>query len=143
MVRTLTTTQRLFRGFSSIDQIKPGTEITDIDLVKRDLLNHFFTMRGERVMRPEFGSIIWNLLFEPFDGTTREAIIADAQSIIAQEPRVELDKLDILEFEHGIRLNIAVFYVPFKTFGTFQIEFDRRNNIQNGTQSRVQIAEDI
>ncbi len=143
MVRTLTTTQRLFRGFSSIDQIKPGTEITDIDLVKRDLLNHFFTMRGERVMRPEFGSIIWNLLFEPFDGTTREAIIADAQSIIAQEPRVELDKIDILEFEHGIRLNIAVFYVPFKTFGTFQIEFDRRNNIQNGTQSRVQIAEDI
>jgi len=143
VVRTLTTTQRLFRGFSSIDQIKPGTEITDIDLVKRDLLNHFFTMRGERVMRPEFGSIIWNLLFEPFDGTTREAIIADAQSIIAQEPRVELDKLDILEFEHGIRLNIAVFYVPFKTFGTFQIEFDRRNNIQNGTQSRVQIAEDI
>jgi len=143
VVRTLTTTQRLFRGFSSIDQIKPGTEITDIDLVKRDLLNHFFTMRGERVMRPEFGSIIWNLLFEPFDGTTREAIIADAQSIIAQEPRVELDKIDILEFEHGIRLNIAVFYVPFKTFGTFQIEFDRRNNIQNGTQSRVQIAEDI
>lgn len=143
MVRTLTITQRLFRGFSSIDQIKPGTEITDIDLVKRDLLNHFFTMRGERVMRPEFGSIIWNLLFEPFDGTTREAIIADAQSIIAQEPRVELDKIDILEFEHGIRLNIAVFYVPFKTFGTFQIEFDRRNNIQNGTQSRVQIAEDI
>ncbi len=143
MVRTLTTTQRLFRGFSSIDQIKPGTEITDIDLVKRDLLNHFFTLRGERVMRPESGSIIWNLLFEPFDGTTREAIIADVQSIIAQEPRVELEKLDILEFEHGIRLNIALFYTPFKAFGTFEVEFDRRNGIQNGTQSRVQIAEDI
>ncbi|KKN58212.1 hypothetical protein LCGC14_0554320 [marine sediment metagenome] len=143
MARQLTTTQRLFRGFSSIDQIKPGTEITDIDLVKRDLLNHFFTMRGERVMRPEFGSIIWNLLFEPFNGTTREAIIADVQSIIAQEPRVELDKLDILEFEHGIRLNIAVFYVPFKAFGTFEIEFDRRNRIQHGTQSRLQIAEEI
>jgi len=143
VVRTLTTTQRLFRGFSSIDKIKPDTEITDIDLVKRDLLNHFFTRRGERVMRPEFGSIIWDLLFDPFDGTTREAIIADVEAIIAQEPRVNLDRLDILEFEHGIRLNIAVFYIPFEAFGTFEVDFDRRNSIQNGTQTRLQIAEDI
>ena len=131
--------KRLFRGFSSIEKITPNTEITDIDLVKRDLLNHFFTQKGERVMRPEFGSIIWNLLFEPFDGTTREAIIADVESIIAQEPRVELEKLDVLEFEHGIRLNIALFYVPLNAFRTFEIEFDRRNTIQNQTQ----IAEDI
>jgi len=53
--------QRLFRGFSSVEKITPTTEITDIDLVKRDLLNHFFTMKGERVMRPEFGSSIWEL----------------------------------------------------------------------------------
>ncbi len=131
--------KRLFRGFSSVEKITPNTEITDVDLVKRDLLNHFFTIKGERVMRPEFGSTIWELLFEPFDSTTREAIIADAQEIASQEPRVELDSLDVIEFEHGIRLSFVLLYVPLKALGTFEIEFDRRNRIQ----SRTQIAEDI
>lgn len=131
--------KQLFRGFSSIGKTTPATEITDIDLVKRDLLNHFFTIKGERVMRPEFGSAIWNLLFEPFDGTTREAILSDVQNIIAQEPRVELQNIDILEFEHGLRLNVSLFYVPFNAFSTFEIEFDRRNS----SQTTSQFVEDI
>ena len=119
--------KRLFRGFSSTGKINPKTEIFDIDLVKEDLLNHFHTARGERVMRPEFGSIIWDLLFEPFDEATKEAIIEDVQSIIAFEPRVELTNLDIIEFEHGLRLNVGLLYTPLNAIGTLEVEFDRRN----------------
>ncbi len=120
---------RLFRGFSSIDSISPKTGIADLELVKVDLLNHFHTARGERVMRPNFGSIIWDLLFEPFDDDTREAIFADVDSIISQEPRVILDSLDITEFEHGLRIDVAVIYIPLDVVSTFQLEFDRRNNV--------------
>ena len=125
---------QLFRGFSSIDKRRPDTELSDIELVKRDLLNHFHTVPGERVMRPQFGSMIWDLLFEPFDADTREAVISDAINIISQEPRVELQTIDVLEFEHGLRLNIAVLYVPFNAIQNFEIDFDRRNNIQESSQ---------
>jgi len=123
--------KRLFRGFSSVDIIRPQTEVFDINLVKRDLLNHFHTSRGERVMRPNFGSLIWDLLFEPFDDDTREAIIADVESVIAQETRVILQDIGITEFEHGLRLDITVLYEPLGVFGTFEVEFDRRNQRTN------------
>ena len=130
MAETITRT-RLFRGYSSIDITNPNNaELVDIELIKRDLLNHFHTIKGERVMRPEFGSIIWDMLFEPFDELVREAIISDARDIISQETRVELSSLDVFEFEQGLRLDIEVLYVPFNVFGTFEIDFDRRNGVE-------------
>ena len=135
-----TVRNRIFRGFNSVDAIKPQTQIFDIELVKRDLLNHFHTSRGERVMRPNFGSLIWDLLFEPFDEDTREAIISDVEAVTAQETRVILQGVDITEFEHGLRLDITVLYEPLGVFGTFEIEFDRRN--QTTSQSST-IIEDL
>ena len=121
---------RLFRGYSSVGITNPNAaELVDIELSKRDLLNHFHTLRGERVMRPNFGCIIWDMLFEPFDDLVREAIISDARDIIAQETRVELTSLDVFEFEQGLRLDIEVLYVPFNVLETFEVDFDRRNSI--------------
>lgn len=124
---------KLFRGFSSFESIRPKTEIFDIELVKQDLLNHFHTSRGERVMRPDFGSIIWDLLFEPFDQDLKDAVVADVQNVIDQEPRVTLRTVDVIEFEHGLRINISVIYNPLDVVGTFELEFDRRNQI-SGTE---------
>ena len=120
---------RLFRGFNSIDKISPTTEIFDIELVKRDLLNHFHTIRGERVMRPNFGSIIWDLLFEPFDDIIREEVVADVETIIGFDSRVTLQQIDVVEFEHGLRVNVAVIYHPLEAIGLFEVDFDRRNQI--------------
>ena len=128
MVSKIKNTQ-LFRGFTSIDTVNPATRITDIELIKRDLLNHFYTMKGERVMRPTYGCIIWDMLFEPFDDLVKESIISDVQNIIAQEPRVELINLNIFEFEQGLRIDIDVLYSPFNVVDTFSVEFDRRNGI--------------
>lgn len=135
-----TVRNRIFRGFSSIDTITPQTQLFDIELVKRDLLNHFHTTKGERVMRPNFGSLIWDLLFEPFDEDTREAVISDVESIIAQETRVILQDVNIIEFEHGLRLDISVIYEPLGVFGSFEVSFDRRNQI---TSQNSGIIEDL
>ena len=120
---------KLFRGFSSTDKITPRTETFDIDLVKSDILNHFRTAKGERVMRPEFGSIIWDLLFEPFDETVRDEVIADVENIIGLDSRITLQNIDVIEFEHGLRINVAVIYHPIEALETFDIDFDRRNRI--------------
>lgn len=132
------TRNKLFRGYSSFDSIRPNTAIFDIELVKQDLLNHFHTSRGERVMRPNFGSTIWDLLFEPFDQELKDAVVADVQNVIDQEPRVILQTIDVIEFEHGLRINISVIYNGLDVIGTFELEFDRRNQI-----SRTEFAGDL
>lgn len=120
---------KLFRGFSSTNKITPRTETFDIDLVKNDILNHFSTAKGERLMRPNFGSIIWDLLFEPYDDTVRDEVIADVEDIVGLDSRVTLQSVDVIEFEHGLRVNVAVIYHPIEALETFDIEFDRRNRI--------------
>ena len=55
----------LYRGYSSYEyQNKKTFSVTDVELVKLDLLNHIFTRKGDRVMMPNFGTRIPDLAFE-------------------------------------------------------------------------------
>ena len=64
--------------------------LTDVELVKRDLLNHIFTVRGERVAQRGFGTNIQQLLFEPFDDNTIVRIADQVKEVINYDPRVIL-----------------------------------------------------
>lgn len=119
---------RLFIGFSTQEmQGKRGWSVSDIDLIKRDLLNEFYTRRGERVMLPTFGTIIWDLLFEPFTDATKSAITNDVTRIVGHDSRVSLQGLNVSTSAHGIMVAIELKYVPFDAIGTFSLEFDRRS----------------
>ena len=116
--------QQLFRSFSSQDDNRDI--IYDIDTVKRDLLNHFHTRIGERVMMPEFGCIIWDLLFEPFTEGVIIQIQENIQEIVDFDSRIRMSNLIIDDFEHGIVIQMDLQYVPFDVFERFTMEFDKR-----------------
>jgi len=69
-------------GYSTIDKNTINTVLTDKDLALRDLMNHFYTRRGERVMNPEFGSILHELVFDPLDARTEMLVGNDVEKII-------------------------------------------------------------
>ena len=97
----------IFKGFSTIDKVRAPYTLTDIDLVKRDLLNHFYTKKGERLMKPNFGSIIWDLLMEPEDTVTEQEIKDDIERIIDTDPRVTLRDITLYIMDHTIRADVA------------------------------------
>jgi phage baseplate assembly protein W len=117
--------KRLFVGFSTQKAGKNWT-LYDIELIKQDLLNHFHTRRGERPMLPTYGTIIWDMLFEPFTDAVRNAIISDVKRVIASEPRVTLIDLNIASDEYGITIVIDLKYSPWDVVDTFNVNFDRR-----------------
>jgi phage baseplate assembly protein W len=54
------------------------------------------TAPGERVMRPQFGCRIWNLLFEPINANTLGLMAEAVRDAISQwEPRVDLEDVDL------------------------------------------------
>ena len=54
------------------------------------------TSRGERVMRPEFGCRIWDLLFEPINANTMGLMVEAVREAVGQwEPRVTLDDVRV------------------------------------------------
>lgn len=103
----------LFTGFSTVGVVNPGNvRFYDHELIKRDIKNHFMTRKGERLMQPNFGSIIWDLLFEPFEKSTKDLIVNDCKRIISEEPRVQLIELTVQEYEHGIGVNCLLSFEP-------------------------------
>lgn len=80
----------IYRGFSSYEyQNKKTFKITDLELVKLDLLNNIYTRRGERVMMPTYGTRIPDLAFEPLDEVTIDIIREDLKQVFDNDPRVE------------------------------------------------------
>jgi len=101
-----------FRGYSSVKTGFVSPVRYDMNLAIQDLLNHFNTRRGERVMMPTFGSIIWELLFDPMDNSIKKKITDDVISIIKNDPRWEFLTVDISEEPNALNIKINLLYLP-------------------------------
>ena len=117
----------LFKGFSTVDEVRAPYTLTDADLVKRDLLNHFYTRIGERVMRPTFGSVIWDYLMEPQDPDTQNIIEEDVKRIVDSDPRVEFQETNLLVLDHTIQVEVKIKYKLLGSEDTLFLEYVTSN----------------
>ena len=113
----------MFKGFSTIDKARAPYTLIDKELVKRDLLNHFHTRKGERLMRPQFGSIIWDLLMNPEDDLTEDLVKQDIERIIDTDPRVDLKDTSIFVLDHTIRAEVTLIYKGINDEDILYLEF--------------------
>jgi len=116
----------LYRGYSSVD-LKTGvnTRVFDLNIVKRDLQNEFDTRLGDRVMRPGFGSVVHDLLFDLSDPRTESLVYADAERIFRNDPRVrpvEI-KVDVDVGGHQITITATLNFVEFDMNDNFSVAF--------------------
>ena len=116
---------RKFKGYSTIDKTWGNFKLYDIDLAKRDLLNEFYTRKGERLMSPQFGSIVWDMLFNPLTDEVVEVIRADCLRIVTKDPRLALLNIDVIDNEHTIIVTISLRYIPTATETDLVAVFNR------------------
>lgn len=117
-----------FKGFSTIG-LQNRWKLEDTALIKRDILNHFQTRRGERLNNPLFGSIIWEMIFEGMSDELREAITDDAVRIIDAEPRVNLKDITITRFQHGFQIEMDLYFVNSNVAEPMYIQFNQEAQI--------------
>jgi len=115
-----------YKGFSS-SETKKGFKLFDIDLVKQDLLNHFYIRKGEKLENPDFGTVIWDLLFEPFTEEVKKMISDDVQTIINYDPRIAVNSVIVDSTDQGIRIEAELIYLPFNLNERLKFDFDRSN----------------
>lgn len=116
----------VYYGYSSIGKRSGSTVLFDKELAKRDLLNHFYTRKGERVMQPNFGSIVWDLLFEPLDDYSKTLVYEDVERIINSDPRWDLQDIFLLsDDEHSIEVRANVIYTPDDSAEELYLQFER------------------
>lgn len=101
-----------FVGFNTINQSSPPYSLTNIDIVKRDILNQFATPLGSRVMLPNFGTRIFEMLFDPFDEFTKNAIIEDAVRVVQSDPRVSLQQINVFQQDQTLNVIMMLNFIP-------------------------------
>jgi phage baseplate assembly protein W len=117
-----------YKGFSTVGRYKKF-RVTDVALVKQDLLNHFAIRRGEKLMNPEFGSIIWNCLYEPITDEIRGIIIDDVTKIVNYDPRTQVVDITIDQYDTGLQLEIDIEYVTTSQQERLVLSFDRDSGL--------------
>jgi phage baseplate assembly protein W len=112
-----------YRGFSTIERFKKF-KMTDLELVKQNLFNHFNIRKGEKLMQPGFGSQIWSMMFEPLDEQTKSMIEADVKKVVGYDPRTKVNNVIVTQFDHGVQLDIEMEYLPTNKSDTLRLNFD-------------------
>lgn len=91
--------KNLYKGFSSAEFERNKTFILkDVELVNRDLMNHIFTRKGERIMMGNWGTRIPDLPFEPMDEVSLGIFEEDLTMVCNYDPRVQLLNLKITPY---------------------------------------------
>lgn len=114
----------IYRGFSTYNRNKKFN-VTNYELVRQDLFNHFNIAKGEKLMNPNFGTIIWNMLFDPLTPDTKKAMLADVRRIVNYDPRIAVQNVILTEFDRGIQIEIELTYLVSNQQDRVTLQFDR------------------
>jgi len=122
-------TSRTYRGFSTVNVDTKTFALYDLSLIKQDIINHFHIRKGEKLEDPNFGTIIWDMLFEPLTEQAKRLITNDVTDVANNDPRVRVNQTVVTQFEYGIQVELNLTYIPYNIQETLQFGFDRRNGI--------------
>jgi phage baseplate assembly protein W len=120
---------QMYRGFSSVNRNSENFVLYDFELIKQDLINHFHIRQGERLMQPNFGTIIWSLLFEPLTEQLKDLVLQNVNEILNHDPRVQAENVLITPYDTGLQIEATLKYIPYNIQQNLQLKFDQANGL--------------
>jgi phage baseplate assembly protein W len=122
-------TSQFYNGFSSIDIGNTNSKLYDLDLIQQDLLNQFHTKKGERVMNPGFGTIVWDLLEEPMTPDVHDLLVTDLQNICSSDPRITPTQINVNDQPGGYLVEITVQLVGTDQTTSMRLTFNKHTGL--------------
>lgn len=113
-----------FIGFNTQGQYKKYT-LVDTALIKRDLLNAFNIRQGQLPGKPEYGTSLWDYVFENITDTTINAINREVQRVAGGDPRLQIVSSYVYAQDNGILIELEIQYVPSTDADRLAIFFDQ------------------
>jgi uncharacterized protein len=92
--------------------------------VRQSIWTILGTAKGERVMRPEFGCGIYDLVFEVNDAATAGKVVqAVREALLAFEPRVDVRDVQVRPEQQGEVMLISIDYQVRATNNAFNLVY--------------------
>jgi phage baseplate assembly protein W len=118
-----------YRSISTVNPAADGFKLYDLAVIKQDIINHFHIRQGEKLENPEFGTIIWDVLFDPLTENLKLAIVENVESIINYDPRVQVDQVIVDEYESGLLIECVLIYLDYSIAETMRLQFDQASGL--------------
>ena len=114
---------KTFIGFNTQGQYKKFT-LTGFELIKRDLLNAFNIRQGQLPGRPDYGTVLWDYLFENQLEELQNNINREVQRVAGGDPRIYISDVQNFPQENGILIQLELTVVPSTDAERLSIFFD-------------------
>ena len=102
----------IYKGFSTVGKVRAPYTLIDGELIKQDLMNELKARKGERVMRPNFGTTLYDILMKPLDQFVIEEVKDEVRRVIEKDPRVQIDEIFTQTLDHLIRVQVQLKFLP-------------------------------
>ena len=79
-------------------------------------------------MNSEFGSIIWNVLFDPLTADVKALVVGDIQRIISYDPRIRVDNVLVDQLDMGLQVQVELTLLPDNYSDVINLQFNRDLN---------------
>jgi len=112
-----------FIGFNTQGQFKKFT-LTDFALIKRDLLNAFNIRQGQLPGRPDYGTVLWDFLFENQVEELQRNIEQEVQRVAGGDPRIFISDIQAYPQNNGILIELQLQIVASTDAERLSVFFD-------------------
>ena len=93
---------KTYKGFSTVNPDQNGFNLYDFEIIKQDIINHFHIRQGENLSNPNFGTIIWDVLYEPLTERMKQIIVENVTEIVNYDPRVNAVNVTVVLFQTDV-----------------------------------------
>lgn len=103
-------------GFGSVtSQIIYGKKFRMVDqqLVIQNLVNALNISKGQKVGQPEYGTTLWDFVFDPNTADVQFAIENEIRRVASLDPRLQLNTVRAYPEENGILVEVECAITPF------------------------------
>ena len=86
--------------------------LTDRDLIIQDLINALNIPMGQKPGKPEYGTGIWDYIFEPNTLEIQTAIQDEVRREISLDPRLEAGTINVYTQDYSILVEVELNLIP-------------------------------
>lgn len=101
----------------------------DQQLVLQDLINALNIPYGQKVGQPQYGTSIWNYVFEPNTLDVQTQLQNEVRRVISLDPRLSVGYVNVYPQENGILIEVQVAVVPFNQATVLNVFFNQQTGI--------------
>lgn len=102
--------------------------LVDTPLVIQDFVNALNIRQGEKVGNPQYGTRLWDFVFEPNTPDVQFQLQTEIQRVASLDPRLQIEYLRAYPQENGILLEMQVAVTPFNSASLLSVFFDSSTN---------------